>query len=163
MLSLWTNQLDCSNECLRENVNVVPSESELKSHDLSCAPCSILVLSQNIKKVASCPYTKTLRKLGTVSPSELFGDTEYDNDELYSVYAKPPKSLQGVIASAALPSGVQQLHTQPDSPLTFVLSAKVSGIPAVGLRDTGAATSFISKGFVVQHGLQIQPSNTSII
>jgi hypothetical protein len=67
MLSLWANQLDCSNECLRENVNVVASESELKSHDSSCAPCSILVLSPNIKKEASRPYTKTLRKLGTVS------------------------------------------------------------------------------------------------
>jgi hypothetical protein len=163
MLSIWANQLDCSNECIRDNVNVVASERELKNHDSSCVPCSILVLSPNIKKEISRPYTKSLRKLGTVSRSKLFGDTEYDNDELYSVYAKQPKDLQGVIASAALPSGVQQLHTQPDSPLTFVLSAKVSGIPAVGLWDIGAATSFISKGFAVQHGLQIQPSNTSII
>jgi hypothetical protein len=141
MLSVWANQLDCGDERVREHVNVVESEEELKSHDSSCAPYSILMLSPNIKKEVSHPYTKTLRKLGTVLPLHLFSDSKYDNWKLYSVYAKSPRIAP---------------------PLTFMLSAKVAGVPAKCLWDTGAATSFMSQGFALQHGFEVKPCYTTI-
>jgi hypothetical protein len=163
MLSKWAQQSDCPIHLCRDHVKLITSEHDFMNFVSSSATCSVLVLSPIIKRAISHPYTKTLRKLGTVSPSEIFDNADYDTDKQYSVYVNQPKTIQGVIASATLPKGVQQLHTQPEAPLTFVLSAKVSGSPAIGLWDTGAATSFISKGFVVQHALQTQPSNAPII
>jgi hypothetical protein len=126
---------------------------------------AIVVVSPEVNESQLMPYLRHFRKLGTFSPSTLFGTVgKTENNQLYSVYCDPPQStsVPSVLASTSLPDAVQKLHTEVAPPLTFVLSVKVAGVPAKCLWDTGAATSFMSKGFVLQHGFDVKPCYTTI-
>jgi hypothetical protein len=106
--------------------------------------------------------------MGTISPTQLFDDDTLKYEPLLSVYYEAPGSeqLAEVVASTSLPADVQALilHERPEPSLTCVVSAKVAGIPAKGLWDSGASSrSFLSKGLAVQHGLPVQPCEMSMI
>lgn len=163
-------------ECLDESGNtpvvLVPGDEELtavvrlcnqKGTDQRCG--TVIVLPEQQRSVYA-PVTRQLAKLGCMTRGELFVIVPADRcSERYNVYGDLPDSREGVIASMELPPTVRLLHAAEPSAdhLTFLFQAKLAGLPARCLWDSGAAKCFISHRFAKENRLTVKGPVSSVV
>ena len=101
---------------------------------------------------------RSMHKIGTRTRGELFvGDCPERQRERLNLYSTRPTHTDGVLPVEKLPSELRLLHVTPPtaSGLTFLLSAKIAGLQAECLWDSGAAKCFISQSFVERNKLHV--------
>ena len=109
---------------------------------------------------------RSMHKIGTRTRGELFvGDCPERQRERLNLYSTRPTHTDGVLPVEKLPSELRLLHVTPPtaSGLTFLLSAKIAGLQAECLWDSGAAKCFISQSFVERNKLHVTGKVSSVV
>ena len=133
---------------------------------------SALFILPDVPNASWQPLLKGMTKTEVRSRSDLTFTTsdasEGSLDDLppkFVVMYDPPRAKPGVIPVNDLPEAVQLLHSHSvaDAPdLTFVFEAKVAGVPATVLQDSGAGKSFIDADFAAAHNFHISPCSQEV-